>query len=510
MSTLTKKQRDALPESAFGDPARRLFPIVDCSDVADAAHLIGKAKNPGAVKARIISLAKAKNCTIPDAWKEDAKMSVTFAMDTSGRYRDGDWWVYPNSLLFEAGVYEDKDFSLTPEEMWLAVDRFEPVFGNIEHTKFLKGKACHVRDIRFDDADSTILRGSVAVPHKLDDLLEDHERRLSCEWNKSTKMLTGIGLVVDPRVPEAALMSIEPEVEVTFAAVRHSTPHGQAAVQRIHNVAAEAGAVCAKGNANMASRHEATAVQAAHDLMVEHGATCASLSPGNAFPAFGAGLASTTPTAAALAATSPTKEAKHMTPVETFMAWLQGNPSPSTAETPAQAAPVVQSLAPVASMSAADAEFKAMKQRADAAEAESRRLRQERIAEKAVAFADKQLTEERAFPTEREAIIAAYEGAAIDDVNFGVVTFGDGQTTTRTARLEAAYASRPAHQLTVESLTPAIMSVLQGHRETPMQDAHRKATPEELDELLGMTVRGQALMAQPRGTDHNGHTNGRA
>jgi hypothetical protein len=145
-------------------------------------------------------------------------MAATFTMETSGRYRDGDWWVYPNSLLFEAGVYEDKNFSMTPEEMWLAIDLFQPVFGNIEHTKFLKGKACEVRSIRFDDADSTILRGEVAVPCKLDDLLDDHERRLSCEWSMDSKTLTGIGLVVDPRVPEAALMSVEADVAATFAA----------------------------------------------------------------------------------------------------------------------------------------------------------------------------------------------------------------------------------------------------------------------------------------------------
>jgi hypothetical protein len=69
MSTLNAAQRARLPLSDFGDPARRLFPIVDASDVSDAAHLIGKAHNPAAVKARIIAIAKRKGFGIPDAWK---------------------------------------------------------------------------------------------------------------------------------------------------------------------------------------------------------------------------------------------------------------------------------------------------------------------------------------------------------------------------------------------------------------------------------------------------------
>jgi hypothetical protein len=58
MSKLTKAQRDALPASSFGDPQRRLFPLVDCSDVSDAASLLGKAKNPEAVKRRIMAFAE--------------------------------------------------------------------------------------------------------------------------------------------------------------------------------------------------------------------------------------------------------------------------------------------------------------------------------------------------------------------------------------------------------------------------------------------------------------------
>ena len=72
MSTLNTAQRMKLPASSFADPAGRKFPILDQNDVDSAAHLIGKAGNPGAVKARIIAIARRKGLTLPDAWKEGA------------------------------------------------------------------------------------------------------------------------------------------------------------------------------------------------------------------------------------------------------------------------------------------------------------------------------------------------------------------------------------------------------------------------------------------------------
>lgn len=69
MSSLTKKQRDDLPASAFGDPTGRKFPILDQDDLDSAASLIGKADNPNAVKARIITIANRLKLSIPDAWK---------------------------------------------------------------------------------------------------------------------------------------------------------------------------------------------------------------------------------------------------------------------------------------------------------------------------------------------------------------------------------------------------------------------------------------------------------
>jgi hypothetical protein len=71
MSNLSAKQRDALPDSAFCDPKNRDFPIIDAADVTSAAHLIGKADDPAAVKACVIRKAKARGWPLPKAWESE-------------------------------------------------------------------------------------------------------------------------------------------------------------------------------------------------------------------------------------------------------------------------------------------------------------------------------------------------------------------------------------------------------------------------------------------------------
>lgn len=68
---IAKKERDALSSSDFGDPKNRKFPIRNQKDLDSAAHLVGRADNPEAVKKRIIAIAKRKGLTLPSAWTED-------------------------------------------------------------------------------------------------------------------------------------------------------------------------------------------------------------------------------------------------------------------------------------------------------------------------------------------------------------------------------------------------------------------------------------------------------
>jgi hypothetical protein len=312
MSKLSKKQRDALPESDFGDPARRLFPIVDQDDVDSAAHLIGKAKNPEKVKARIIAIAKRKGLKIPDAWKADkaALMSAgssnlsdaaiengpVATFDLGGQPdADGGLIHYRDSLIFRAGDYPDKNFSMTPEELWAAAEEFEgPIPNELAHFTSLKdfgvlpedhaatifdGKLGHLEEVRLSE-DGTELRGTVAIPKWLDSVWQG-PKKVSAAWHPATKKLLRIGLVLNGRVPGAVLMAAfsaaqpkvggtetetpaEPMPELspadpspaasplaaTLAVLfdaANKTAHGQRRIQMIHDMAAEGGAVCERG-----------------------------------------------------------------------------------------------------------------------------------------------------------------------------------------------------------------------------------------------------------------------
>lgn len=64
------KKRTSMDLSNFGDPSKRAFPVLNQSDLDNAARLIGHADNPAAVKKRLIAIAKRKGLTLPDSWKD--------------------------------------------------------------------------------------------------------------------------------------------------------------------------------------------------------------------------------------------------------------------------------------------------------------------------------------------------------------------------------------------------------------------------------------------------------
>lgn len=71
--------RDKIDTADFGDPDERKFPITNQDSVDAAAHLIGKASNPDAVKKRICAIAKRKGLSVPEGW-EKMDYSVTAAV----------------------------------------------------------------------------------------------------------------------------------------------------------------------------------------------------------------------------------------------------------------------------------------------------------------------------------------------------------------------------------------------------------------------------------------------
>jgi hypothetical protein len=468
--------------------------------------------------------------------------------------------VLRSGKLFQAGDYPDKEFSMSEAELAAAVAAFEACDIDLEHTPtVLSGKLGRLESVTLSD-DGKSLHGIVRLPKWLDDQLGETECKVSATWDRVTKQLKGLALVIDPRVPDAVLMA----AFAAFAAEegRHDTRTGQSVVQRLHNVAAEAGAVCTppsggakpNGSVGMASQHESEVVQQIHDLTTAHGADCAALSPQDAqypkntdYPMFSAPGATTaapatttvakpatTATAAvaappaAPAATRAPKEGRSMSWKDRLLAAIQGMPEDDTetstaaaaAAPPAPAAPaapagptvVTQAAAP-ATMSAELTEMhrlaEAQRGRAEAAEAENRRLIQERIHDRAVAFADKAIAESRAFPSERDGLIAEYIQAATDDSLYGVVTMAEGKPTTRVALKEAAMVAREPHKLTAEQITPALMTILQGSRETPAQDAgDRKADPDEVRRLIAMTAAGEGVLKAAHRDAPSSATNG--
>lgn len=67
---IPQKERDSYDAEDFAGPDRS-FPITSQAQLDAAAHLIGHAADPAAVKAKAIAIAKRKGFTLPKAWQED-------------------------------------------------------------------------------------------------------------------------------------------------------------------------------------------------------------------------------------------------------------------------------------------------------------------------------------------------------------------------------------------------------------------------------------------------------
>lgn len=509
MSNLTKQQRDALPESDFGQPNGRLFPIVDQDDLDSAAHLIGKAKNPDKVKARIIAIAKRKGLKIPDAWQSDAKHNASAFTADLAHFGETGGYVLRRGKLFEAGDYPDKAYAMTPEELWAAVNDFQPVPVDLEHTPtVLDNKLGELRAVELGD-DGWSLYGTVALPSWLDEQLGG-ECKVSCTWDRDTKTLTKLALVNNPRVPDAAIMA-------AFAAAqgRHDTSDGQFTLQMVHDLAARAGAICDQGNASRSpgdvlptafnSRHEAEAMQAIHDQAAQHGASCSAINQDAARMALRAAsfvakrhsasdandiqqmhdltvkqgaqcAAGSEPDADDAPKKGASMSEQKTSRLDRFMKWINGDSDAiEFAEEPKQE-----------TKQEAQPDPEAARLKAEVAE-----LKAERTREKAVAFAEREIRAGRAMPAERAALIAQYVQAADDDAaHGGVVTFADGQTTgTRVEALGALLAVRVPHSLTGERVRVASGDVQQlaNQQETRfMTDQEGRITKEGLVELASL------------------------
>jgi len=402
-----------------------------------------------------------------------------------------------SGLLFRAGNYEDKSFSMTPDELRAAVTAFKKVPVDLEHTPtILSNKLGHVESVELS-ADGTSLMGTVALPDWLDDLIADGQRKVSCTWDRATKTLSGLALVLNPRIEEAAIFAgfsaatveAAPGSVTTppadFAAPRHDTYQGQDTLQGVHDMAARAGAICNQDNATttrpypmFAAAHEVKALQMIHDHAIAHGAKC-----------------STMPKQAAMSAAEsaePMQDEKRF--MDHFRAFFMGeeHKPAATGGTVITTLPPKYEPAPKVEDSA---EFKA-------AQAEIATLRAEKITGDAAAFADGLVRESKLLPAQRDALVAAYIQSAKADA----ATFAAGDQTPTLDALKALYAAAPAHTFTKELTNIDGVTVFANRQTTAGVDANglpvnpdtQPPSAERIRHLHSLTPEGRALLDAER------------
>jgi hypothetical protein len=123
---IPQSARDKMNASDFAGP-NESFPISTQADVDAAAHLIGKAADPEAVKRKIIAIAKRKGLTVPAAWQsmkaaaatpdaeEQAELIAYQSMRSAWDAADSQWDQI--STLIDALISDETDDPTeTPEE----------------------------------------------------------------------------------------------------------------------------------------------------------------------------------------------------------------------------------------------------------------------------------------------------------------------------------------------------------------------------------------------------------
>lgn len=152
----------------------------------------------------------------------DDNTSIEFAVGPQVRV-DGNF-IIRTGKIFEAGDYPDKKFALNADEMRAACTNFQPVALNVEHvpTIFDLGDLGRVERV-WDDGVN--LSADVAVNRHVDAYMQQHKipLKVSAEWDRELKTLSGLALVKNPRVTDAAIMA-------AFAAHKEAGDSGRKAI----------------------------------------------------------------------------------------------------------------------------------------------------------------------------------------------------------------------------------------------------------------------------------------
>ena len=69
---VSKKARDKMSKSDFGDPDEEKYPVADQAHLDAAVKLLGRApkEKQAAIKARLKEIAKRKSLKLPDSWSD--------------------------------------------------------------------------------------------------------------------------------------------------------------------------------------------------------------------------------------------------------------------------------------------------------------------------------------------------------------------------------------------------------------------------------------------------------
>ena len=107
--------------------------------------------------------------------------------------------------IFAAGSYSDKEIEFSEADILAMAANFTPVALNLEHRQtVLDGKLGRLRKVFAKGAE---LFGEIAIPKELKALMGD-QVKVSVEIDRDTRRIVGLGLVTNPRVPDAEVVAM--------------------------------------------------------------------------------------------------------------------------------------------------------------------------------------------------------------------------------------------------------------------------------------------------------------
>lgn len=190
--------------------------------------------------------------------EENFVAEFSLVPDATAAVKDG---VVPRKArLFPIGNFPDKKFSLTREEADAAVKEFTGCELDLEHMyeKFgiptlLTGKlgkikpALTIKDEEVDGKPTAVIFGELDVPEWLDKAVPEEKKKLSMAWNPKTKRIIGCSWTLNPRIPNAELVT----AFNAYNAKPHDDPNKSTPVQANDNAPYKKGSGSPHGPALM-------------------------------------------------------------------------------------------------------------------------------------------------------------------------------------------------------------------------------------------------------------------